>query len=78
MAEDWVHEAHSSGQLGDQVSSLHRIWALDTLSCSSAGHVDKMVFGNAPTHGRSAEVMGPTSHTLTRLSLCFVPHHFLM
>jgi hypothetical protein len=39
---------------GGQVSSLHHLWALDTLSTASAGHVDETVFGNAPTHGRPA------------------------
>jgi hypothetical protein len=63
---------------GGQVSSSHRLLALDTLSTTSAGHVDKMVFGNAPTHGWTAKVVWPASHTLARLSLCFVPHHFLM
>jgi hypothetical protein len=57
---------------GCQVSSLLRLWALDTLSTASDGHVDKMVFGNAPTHGR------PAGHTLAQLSPCFVPHHFLV
>jgi hypothetical protein len=63
---------------GGQVSSLHRLWALDTLSTVSAGHVDKMGFGNAPKHGRPSKVMWPVGHTLARLSPCFVPHHFLM
>jgi hypothetical protein len=67
-----------SGRLADQVSSLHRLWALDTLSIASAGHVEKMVFGNAPTHGRPAEVMWPAGHTLARLSPCFVPCYFLV
>jgi hypothetical protein len=48
---------------GGQVSSLHRLWALDTLSTTSAGHVDKTVFRNAPTHGRLAKVMWPVGHT---------------
>jgi hypothetical protein len=61
-----------------QVSSLHCLWALDTLSTASDGHIDKTVFWNAPTHGRPAKVMWPPSHTLARLSPCFVPHHFLM
>jgi hypothetical protein len=39
--------------LGGQVSSLHHLWALDTLSTASAGHVDKTIFGNAPTQGTS-------------------------
>jgi hypothetical protein len=39
---------------GCQVSSLHHLCALDTLSTASAGHIDKMVFGNEPTHGRPA------------------------
>jgi hypothetical protein len=47
---------------GGQVSSLHRLWALDTLSTTSAGHINKIVFGNAPTHGRPAKVMWPASH----------------
>jgi hypothetical protein len=64
--------------LGDQVSSLHLPWALDTLSTAFAGHVDKMVFGNEPTHGRPAKVMWPAGHTLARLSPCFVPCHFLV
>jgi hypothetical protein len=29
---------------GDQVSSLHHLWALDTLSTTSSGHVDKTIF----------------------------------
>jgi hypothetical protein len=62
---------------GTQVSSLHLLWALDTLSIASAGHVDKTVFGNTPTHGRPAKVMWPVSHTLARLIPCFVPHHLL-
>jgi hypothetical protein len=57
---------------------LHRLWALDTLSTTSAGHVDKTVFGNAPTYGRPAKVMWPVGHTLAQLSPCLVPHHFLM
>jgi hypothetical protein len=40
--------------LTGHVSSLHCLWALDTLSTASVGHVDKMIFGNAPTHGRPA------------------------
>jgi hypothetical protein len=44
------HATWSSGQ----VSSLHHLWALDTLSTASVGHVEKTVFGNAPTHGRLA------------------------
>jgi hypothetical protein len=63
---------------GSQVSSLHRLCALDTLSATSAGHIDKTVFRNAPTHGRLAKVMWPASHTLARLSLWFVPRHFHM
>jgi hypothetical protein len=61
-----------------QVSSLHHLWALDTLSTTSTRHVDKTVFGNAPTHGRPPKVMWPFGHTLTWLSPCFVPHHSLM
>jgi hypothetical protein len=52
--------------------------ALDTLSTTFAGHVDKTVFGNAPTHDRLPKVMWPADHTLARLSLCFVPRHFLV
>jgi hypothetical protein len=63
---------------GGQVSSLHRLWALDALSTTSDLHVDKIVFGNAPTHGRTTKVMWPASHTLAQLSLCFVSCHFLM
>jgi hypothetical protein len=63
---------------GGQVSSLHHLWALDTLSTAFAGHADKMVFGNEGTHGRPAKVMWPTDHTLARLSPCFVPHHFFV
>jgi hypothetical protein len=63
---------------GGQVSSLCRLWALDTLSTASSRHVDKTVSGNAPIHGRSAKVMWPTGHTLAQLSPCFVPYHFLM
>jgi hypothetical protein len=63
---------------GGQVSSLYHLWALDTLSIASTGHIDGAVFGNAPTHGRPAKVMWPAGHTLARLSPCFVPHHFLV
>jgi hypothetical protein len=41
----------------NQVSSLHYLWALDTLSTASTRHVDKMIFGNAPTYGLSAKVI---------------------
>jgi hypothetical protein len=40
--------------------------------------VVKILFENVPTHGRPAKVMWPTGHTLARLSLCFMSHHFLM
>jgi hypothetical protein len=40
------------------------LWALDTLSTTSAGHVEKMVFGNEPTHGAPAKVLWPGGHTL--------------
>jgi hypothetical protein len=63
---------------GCQVSSLHHLWALDSLSTTSAGHVDKIVFGNAPTTGWPDKVMCPVSHTLARLCPCFVPQHFLV
>jgi hypothetical protein len=63
---------------GGQVSSLHHLWPWDTLSTASNGHVDKMVSGNAPTHGRLAKVMWPAGHTLARLSPCFLPCHFLV
>jgi hypothetical protein len=43
--------------LGGQVSSLHHRWALDTLSTTYAGHIDKTVFGIALTHDRPAKVM---------------------
>jgi hypothetical protein len=49
-----------------------------TAGTTSAGHVDKTVFGNVPTCGWPAKVMWPTIHTLAWLILCFVPHHFLM
>jgi hypothetical protein len=68
------HATWSSGQ----VSSLHLFWALDALSTASAVHVDKMVFVDAPTHGRPAKVMWPAGHTMARLSPCFVPQHFLV
>jgi hypothetical protein len=64
--------------LSNQVSSLHRLWALDTLSTASLGHIDKMVFKNAPTQGWPGKVMWLAGHTLARLSPCFVPHHFLV
>jgi hypothetical protein len=73
-----VRPADHATWLGGQVSSLHYLCALDTMSTASARHVDKMDFGNVPTHGRLAKVMWPTSHTLARLSPCFVPHHFLV
>jgi hypothetical protein len=56
----------------------HCLWALDTLSTTSTRHIEKMVFGNAPTHGQPAKVMWPASHTLARLSSCFVPWHSLV
>jgi hypothetical protein len=64
---------------GSQVSSWHRLWALDTLSTASPGHVDK-TFLEMSQHmaGRPARVMGPAGHTLVLLSPCFVPCHFLM
>jgi hypothetical protein len=61
-----------------QVSSLHSLWALGTLSTASVGHVDKTIFVNAPTHSWPAKVMWPTGHSLARLSSCFVPRHFLI
>jgi hypothetical protein len=64
--------------MGGQVSSLHCLWALDTFSTASVGHVDKTVFRNAPTHGRVAKVMWLAGHTLAQLSPCFVPRHFLV
>jgi hypothetical protein len=73
-----VRQASHATWLDGQVSSLHRLWALGTLSIASTGHIDKMFFVNAPTHGRSAKVMSPTGHTLAQLSPCFVPCHFHM
>jgi hypothetical protein len=61
-----------------QVSSLYHLWALDTLSTTSDGHVDKTVFGDAPTHGRPTKVMWPAGYTLAWFSLCLVPRHFLV
>jgi hypothetical protein len=49
-----VRSANHATWLGGQVSSLHYLWAFDTLSTTSAGHIDKTAFGNAPTHGRLA------------------------
>jgi hypothetical protein len=63
---------------GSQVSSLHRIWALDTFSTASAGHIDKTIFVNAQTHGRPAKVMWAVGHTLAHLSPCFVSRHSLV
>jgi hypothetical protein len=60
--------------VGGQVSSLHHLWALDTLSTASAGHIDKMVFGNAPTYRQPDKVMWPASQTMAQLIPCFVPH----
>jgi hypothetical protein len=73
-----VRPAGHATSLGGQVSSLHRLWELDTLSTASDGHVDKMIFENGPTHGWLAKVMWQTGNTFARLSPCFVPHHFLM
>jgi hypothetical protein len=53
---------------GDQVSSLHRLCALDTLSTASSGHVDKMVFGNAPTHHRPTTLRFPRVIFLVTIS----------
>jgi hypothetical protein len=55
-----------------KVSSLHHLWALDTLSTTSSRHVDKMDFGNAPTHGRPAKVIWPAGHTLAQLRPCHI------
>jgi hypothetical protein len=63
---------------GSKVSSLHHLWAFDTLSTASNGYVDKTVFGNAPTHGHPAKLMWLAGQTLAQLSPSFVPHHFLM
>jgi hypothetical protein len=63
---------------GGQVSSLHRLWALDTLITTSSGHIDKTISGNAPTHGWPAKVVYLAGHTLAWLSSCFVSRHFLM
>jgi hypothetical protein len=49
-----------------------------TLRTAFAGYVDKIVFRNAPTHGRLTKVMWLTGHTLARLSRCFVPRHSLV
>jgi hypothetical protein len=57
---------------GGQVCSLHLLWPLDTLWTATAGHIDKIVFWNAPTHGR------PVGHTLAWLSPCFVSWHSIM
>jgi hypothetical protein len=58
---------------GGQVSSLHRLWALDTLSTASAGHIDKMVFGNAPTLGQSATPWVSWAHALCHIiSSCHI------
>jgi hypothetical protein len=63
---------------GGQVSSLHHLWALNTLSTASLGHIDKTVFKNAPTDSQSPKVMWPAGHTMARLSPCFVPRQFLV
>jgi hypothetical protein len=60
---------------GGQVSSLNCLWALDTLSIASAGHVDKMGFW------KCANVVarrGGRYSVVAKGSSCFVPHHFLM
>jgi hypothetical protein len=62
---------------GSQVSSLDQVWALDMLS-TFFWSIEKIVFGNAPTHGRPTMVMRPAGHTMAPLSPCFVPHHFLV
>jgi hypothetical protein len=46
-----VRPAGHATWLGGQVSSLHRLWPLDTLSTASARHVEKIGFGNVTTHG---------------------------
>jgi hypothetical protein len=38
----------------------------------------KTSFGNVPTHGWLAKVLWLGGYTLAQLSLCFVPHHFLV
>jgi hypothetical protein len=56
-----------------QVSSLHHLWALDTLSTAFVGHVDKMVFGIALTHGRPAgpgDVVGQSHLASVEPVLC--------
>jgi hypothetical protein len=55
------------------VSFLHRLWALDTISTASSGHVDKAVFGNAPTHGRPATPWLSWAHALCHIiSSCHI------
>jgi hypothetical protein len=79
--DTWGPLVRSAGHAtwsGGQVSSFHHLWALDTLSFASSGHVDKIVFGNAPTHGWPAKVTWPANHTLAWVSPCFVPRHFLI
>jgi hypothetical protein len=55
---------------GGQVSSLHHLWAVDTLSTASSR--------NALTFAWPAKVMWVAGHTLAQLSPCIVPHHFLL
>jgi hypothetical protein len=49
---------------GGQLSSLHCLCASNASSTASAGHVDKTIFVNGPTHGRLAKVMWPAGHTM--------------
>jgi hypothetical protein len=74
--------AHFIGQptmrLGTTFPPCTAFPTLDTPLTDLLRHVVKTVFGNVPTHGRRAKVIWPTSHTLARLSLCFVPHHPLV
>jgi hypothetical protein len=74
VAEDWACGAHLSGRLAMQLGRAAKFPPCTAFD----GHVDKMVFGNALTHGRPTKVMWPVSHTMDRLSLCFVPRHFLV
>jgi hypothetical protein len=51
---------------------------LDIPLTDSLWHMVKTSFGNVPTHGWLAKVLWLGGYTLAQLSLCFVPHHFLV
>jgi hypothetical protein len=83
VAEDSVRGANLSGRPAMQLGRAAMFtpctaFRIGYLEHCLAGHVDKMVFVDAPTHGQPAKVLWTANHTLARLRPCFIPHHFLV